>query len=104
MEAGKAEPAATPEVEAMASPESQRKWRAKNRFVKSQLNVMVRKLVHRDLEELAALAALRGKGEAVSFASFVAKGLQQYAAHDTEAKRLLGLFRSAYVRDRDLYR
>lgn len=88
----------------MTSPLAQRKWRAKNRFVKSQLNVMVRKLVHRDLEELAADAALRGKGEAVSFASFLAKGLHQYAQHDGEAKRLLGLFRSAYARDRDLYR
>ena len=37
---------------AMASPAAQRNWRSKNRFVKSQLNVMVRKLVHRDLEEL----------------------------------------------------
>jgi hypothetical protein len=45
-----------------------------------------------------------GKGEAVSFASFVAKGLQQYAEHDGEAKRLLALFRTAYARDRDLYR
>ncbi len=88
----------------MASPIAQRKWRAKHRFVKSQLNVMVRKLVHRDLEELAADAALRGKGEAVSFASFLAKGLHQYAEHDGEAKRLLSLFRSAYARDRDLYR
>ncbi|MFO0989454.1 MAG: hypothetical protein U1F37_19190 [Alphaproteobacteria bacterium] len=88
----------------MATPEAQQKWRAKNRFVKSQLNVMVRKLVHRDLEELAQDAALRGKGEAVSFASFVAKGLQQYAEHDGEAKRLLALFRMAYARDRDLYR
>jgi hypothetical protein len=89
---------------AMASPEAQRKWRAKNRFVKTQLNVMVRKLVHRDLEELATLSALRGKGEAVSFASFVAKGLQQYAEHNSEARRLLALLRSAYARDRDLYR
>jgi hypothetical protein len=88
----------------MATPIAQRKWRAKNRFVKSQLNVMVRKLVHRDLAELASDTALRGKGEAVSFASFVAKGLQQYAEHDTEARRLLGLFRNAYARDRDLYR
>lgn len=89
---------------AMASPAAQRKWRAKHRFTKSQLNVMVRKLVHRDLEELAQGAALRGKGEAVSFASFVAKGLQQYAEYDGEAKRLLALFRTAYARDRDLYR
>ncbi len=33
-----------------------------------------------------------------------AKGLQQYAEHDGEAKRLLALFRTAYARDRDLYR
>jgi hypothetical protein len=89
---------------AMATRIAQRKWRQKNRLVKSQLNVMVRRLVHRDLEELASAAALRGKGEAVSFASFVAKGLQQYSAHDSEAKRLFGLFRNAYARDRDLYK
>jgi len=88
----------------MATRIAQFKWRQKNRLVKSQLNVMVRRLVHRDLEELANAAALRGKGEAVSFASFVAKGLQQYAEHDSEAKRLLGLFVNAYERDRDLYR
>lgn len=88
----------------MATPQAQRKWREKNRFVKAQLNVMVRRLVHRDLEELANATALRGKGEAVSFASFVAKGLQQYAEHDAEAKRLLSVFHSAYARDRDLYR
>jgi len=88
----------------MATRIAQFKWRQKNRLVKSQLNVMVRRLVHRDLEELANAAALRGKCEAVSFASFVAKGLQQYAEHDSEAKRLLGLFVNAYERDRDLYR
>ena len=59
----------------MATRVAQYKWRQKNRLVKSQLNVMVRRLVHRDLEELANAAALRGKGEAVSLASFLAKGL-----------------------------
>jgi hypothetical protein len=88
----------------MATRAAQFKWRQKNRLVKSQLNVMVRRLVHRDLEELASAVSLRGKGEAVSFASFVAKGLAQYAEHDSEAKRLFGLFRSAYARDRDLYK
>jgi hypothetical protein len=88
----------------MATRTAQRQWRDKNRFVKSQLNVMVRRLVHRDLEALASAAALRGKAEAVSYASFIAKGLQQYAEHDEEARRLLGLFRDAYDRERDLYR
>lgn len=88
----------------MATKKAQRRWRAKNRLVKSQLNVVVRRLVHRDLAELAARLKLRGKGEAVSYASFVAKGLQQYAGHSAEAKRLVAIFDEAYRRDRDLYR
>jgi hypothetical protein len=88
----------------MATTTAQRRWRRKNRLVKSQLNVMVRRLVHRDLEELAAANDLRGKGEAVSFASFVAKGLGQYAGHSAEARRLLKLFADAFRRERDLYR
>ena len=88
----------------MATTQSQRRWRAKNRFVKTQLNVMVRRLVHEDLEEVAKAFDLRGKGEAVSFCSFVAKGMAQYAEHDRDADRLLALFAEAFRRDRDLYR
>jgi len=87
----------------MATTEGQRRWRNKNRFVKSQLNVMTRRLVHDDLLEIAGHYGLRGKGEAVGFASFIAKGLAQYAEHDPEARRLADLFRDAYRRDRDLY-
>ncbi|MGE4219929.1 MAG: hypothetical protein AB7G39_10815 [Alphaproteobacteria bacterium] len=87
----------------MANAQAQRRWRLKNRYVKTQLNVMVRRLVHDDLGEIAAGNNLRGKGEAVSFASFVAKGLTQYAAHNDEARHLLALFREAFERDRDIY-
>lgn len=87
----------------MATATAQRRWRSRNRSVKTQLNVMVRRLVHDDLAELAHDNGLRGKGEAVSFASFVAKGLQQYAAHDAGAAELLRIFRRSYGRDRDLY-
>lgn len=87
----------------MATAHAQRRWRSKNRPIKTQLNVMVRRLVHDDLAELARDNDLRGKGEAVSFASFVAKGLQQYAAHDKGAAELLDIFRRSYERDRDLY-
>ncbi|MDH3701483.1 MAG: hypothetical protein OEU46_09230 [Alphaproteobacteria bacterium] len=87
----------------MATTRSQNKWRGKNRFVKSQLNVMARKLVHQDLDEIAKRFELRGKGEAVGFSSFVTKGLMQYADHNQEASRLLELFAEAYDRDRDLY-
>jgi len=37
----------------MATAKSQRKWRNKNRFVKTQLNVMARRLVHDDLDDIA---------------------------------------------------
>ncbi len=87
----------------MATTIAQRRWRSKNRPIKTQLNVMIRRLVHDDLVELAEENRLRGKGEAVSFASFVTKGLQQYAAHDKGAAELLDIFRRSYERDRDLY-
>lgn len=88
----------------MATKDAQNRWRAKNRFVKTQLNVMVRRLVHEDLTEVANHFGLRGKGEAVSYASFVTKGLIQFAEHDEQAQRLLELFEQAYERDRDLYK
>lgn len=88
----------------MATQTAQQRWRRKNRLVKSQLNVMVRRLVHDDLSEIAETKALRGKAEAVSFCSFVTKGLAQYANHDREAARLLRLFELAYMRDREIYR
>jgi hypothetical protein len=87
----------------MATARSQRRWRDKNRYVKTQLNVMARRLVHDDLEAIARHFELRGKGEAVGFASFVTKGIMQYAEHNEEARRLLELFADAFARDRDLY-
>ena len=47
------------------------------------------RLVHQDLAEVAQNASLRGKGEAVGFASFVTKGLIQSAEHNMEAAKLL---------------
>lgn len=87
----------------MATNAAQRRWRAKNRFTKTQLNVMARRLVHDDLDEIAATMRLRGKGEAVSFATFVTKGLIQYAGHSEDAQKLLTIFVKSWFRDRDLY-
>ena len=87
----------------MATASAQNRWRSKNRLVKSQLNVMARRLVHDDLVEIAGRYRLRGKGEAVGFSSFITKVLMQYADHNTVARRLLELFRDAYQRDRDIY-
>ncbi len=87
----------------MATAKAQRRWRAKFKYLKSQLNVMAPRLVHEDLAEVAQNANLRGKGEAVGFASFVTKGLIQSAEHNSEARKLLELFETSYERDRDLY-
>ncbi len=86
----------------MATVEAQGRWRRKAHPVRRQLNVMTRMSVHADLDELAAAHELRGKGEAVAFAVYVAKGLAQYAGHSRPARQLLDLFVKSYRRDRDL--
>ena len=87
----------------MATTKAQRRWRSKNRYTKTQLNVMAVRLVHEDLSEIANRANLRGKSEAVGFASYVTKGLIQYSDHNIEARRLLGIFKDSYNKERDLY-
>ncbi len=87
----------------MASKEAQRKWRSKNRFVKKQLNVMARKGVHEYLEGFADKFRLRGKGEAVTFASVLTQALIQRAEYNSEAARILEDISEAYHRDREIY-
>jgi hypothetical protein len=64
---------------------------------------MARKFVHDTLSEVADSHGLRGKGEAVTFATFVVMALEQHAAINPEAKRLLDIYRDAYMKDRDIY-
>lgn len=87
----------------MATVEAQRKWRAKNRFVKRQLNIMARKQIHDQLDEMSDTFDLRGKGEAVTFAVYLAMALMQQADFNEEAARLRDAFSANYRRDRDLY-
>ena len=87
----------------MATAKAQRRWRERKRYVKSQLNVMAGRLVHNDLAEIAKSIILKERGEAVGFASCIAKGLIQYSTHNLEAKRLPVIFVASYERDRDLY-
>lgn len=87
----------------MATNDAQRKWRDKHRFVKTQLNVTTRKLVHGYLDEIATEFGLRGKAEAVAFAAFATKALMQRATYDKETAELLDVFRSTYHADRDIY-
>ena len=88
----------------MATRKSQNKWRDKHRFVKSQLNVMARKHIHEELESLAQSFNLKGKGEAVTLVTFMARALIQRADYSTEAARMLDDFTAAYHRDRDIHR
>lgn len=87
----------------MTTARSQKKWRDKHRFVKTQLNVMARKLVHDYLDEIAAAHGLRGKGEAVTFSAFVTKALTQRAEFDPVAADLLHVFTDTYHADREVY-
>lgn len=87
----------------MTDAKSQKKWRDKHHFVKSQLNVMARKSVHKELEEIAQSYDLRGKGEAVSFAVFLTQALIQRAEYNSQAAVILDDFSEAFHRNRDLY-
>ena len=87
----------------MASAQHQKKWRDKNRLVKSQLNVVARRSVHDDLEQFSESFRLRGKGEAVSLAAFVTRALIQRAGFSSEAARMLDDFIEAYHRDRNIH-
>lgn len=88
----------------MATVKAQKRWRRKVHYVKRQLNVMSPVSVHIDLEELASTHNLRGKGEAVAFAAYLAKGLVQYSEHSASARKLLGGFVRSYQRDRTMLR
>jgi len=87
----------------MASAIQQKKWRRKNYLVKSQLNVVARRTVHDELMRFSEQFQLRGKGEAVSFATFLTRALLQRADYNPDAARLLDDFITAYHRDRELY-
>ena len=87
----------------MATAATQKKWRDKHRLVKSQLNVMAKIQIHEELEALASTFQLRGKGEAVTFASFVIRALIQRADFDAKAAQMLDDFTEAYHRDRDIH-
>lgn len=87
----------------MSDREAQARWRRKHRLVKSQLNVMARKQTHDALDALADRFALRGKGEAVTFACYLARALVQRAEHSPEAAQILFDAAASYHRDRDLH-
>jgi hypothetical protein len=84
----------------MAATTQQRRWRHKVHLVKRQLNVMARSQTHDTLDRLAIAYALAGKGEAVAFACFFVRALEQRAEYDPAAARLVADAVEAYRRQR----
>jgi len=87
----------------MATLDAQRKWRQKNRPVKSQLNIVARRKIHDYLDDIAAAHGLRGKAEAVTFCVYAMMALRQQGSFNKEAERLHRLVTEAYHRDRDMF-
>lgn len=87
----------------MATKEAQARWRNKHSLVKKQLNVMAKRIVHEDLQEIADQFDLKGKGEAVTFACFITKALKQQSEYNPQVKSMLEVIEKAYKRDREIY-
>ncbi|MCR4377330.1 MAG: hypothetical protein NUV50_04470 [Rhodospirillales bacterium] len=87
----------------MATPEAQRRWREKNRLVKSQLNVMAKKVTHEGLVDVAKTFGLHGKAEAVAFCAFVVRALKQKGERDASTYLYLDALKAGFKRDRDTF-
>ena len=87
----------------MATAAAQRKWRDKHRFVKSQLNVMARKITHDGLKEISDTFGLHGKAEAVAFCAFVVRAMQQKGESDAATYLYLDALKAGFKRDRDVF-
>ncbi|MCW8915572.1 MAG: hypothetical protein OQK24_06930 [Magnetovibrio sp.] len=87
----------------MASAQAQRKWRDKHRFIKSQLNVMARKITHEGLEEISEQFGLNGKAEAVAFCTYVVRAMHQKGERDATTFLYLDALKAGFKRDRDVF-
>lgn len=87
----------------MATPQAQKKWRDKNRLIKSQLNVMARTVTHDGLTEVAETFDLHGKAEAVAFCAYVVRTLKQRAERDAATYLSLEALKAGFKRDRDVF-
>ena len=87
----------------MATPQAQRKWRDKNRYVKTQLNVMARKVTHDGLTEVAETFGLKGKAEAVAFCAYVVRAIKQKGERDAPTYLYLDALKAGFRRDRDIF-
>jgi len=87
----------------MATAEAQRKWRDKHRYVKTQLNVMARKITHEGLREISDSFHLNGKAEAVAFCAYVVRAMKQKSDGDAATYLYLDALKAGFKRDRDIF-
>lgn len=87
----------------METTRSQRRWRGKNRLVKSQLNVMARKEIHDALADIASRFGLQGKGEAVAFCCVLTRALIERAGDDAAMGRMIDDLAAGYRANRDVH-
>jgi len=82
---------------------AQRRWREKNKTVKSQLNVMAKTITHENLSFTAEELDLSGKAEAVAFCAYVVKSMMQKGERDATTYLYLEALKAGYKRDRDIF-
>ena len=87
----------------MSTSLAQQKWRSKNQDVKTQLNVMARKVTHDGLAEVAEDYGLKGKAEAVAFCAYVVRALKQKGERDAATYLHLDALKAGFKRNRDPY-
>ena len=90
-------------TQAMADTKAQNKWRDKYRFIKTQLNVMARKITHDGLDEVAKEYNLKGKAEAVAFCCFITRAQMQKGWKDPKSKMMLDSLVASFRGQRDIY-
>ncbi|MCK4940229.1 MAG: hypothetical protein KAR80_07995 [Rhodospirillaceae bacterium] len=87
----------------MAETKAQKKWRDKYRLIKTQLNVMARKVTHDGLDEIVETYNLRGKAEAVAFCCYITRAQMQKGWHDPRSKILMDSMVAGFRGQRDIY-
>ena len=87
----------------MSTTLAQQKWRTKNQGVKTQLNVMARKVTHDGLTEIAEVYGLKGKAEAVAFCAYVVRALKQKGERDAATYLHLDALKAGFKRNRETY-
>jgi hypothetical protein len=87
----------------MATARLQRRWRDRQRSIKTQLNVMARREIHDGLAEIATRFEPGGKGEAVAFCCVLTRALLERAAGDDDIRQMIADLADGYHKSREIH-